>query len=86
MPDIEEIPLPNGGSIPGIGGGPLGPGRYCVNWIERTIKLIEEDLMPSQAVPLQIAQQPVTQNATAEVEVKPEAASVEEATESEPPA
>lgn len=41
MPDTEEITLHTAGSIPGIPGS-HGPGRYLVDWIERTITRIEE--------------------------------------------
>lgn len=37
----EEIFLPVGGLVPGIGGGWCGPGWYLVNWAERSIKQIE---------------------------------------------
>lgn len=36
---IEEIVLHSAGSIPGIPGS-HGPGRYLVNWLERTISPI----------------------------------------------
>jgi hypothetical protein len=43
MPDktTEEVLLPSAGSIPGIPGS-HAPGRYLVNWVERTATRIVE--------------------------------------------
>lgn len=35
-PTTQIVTLPTGGSIPGIPGS-HGPGRYIINWIERTL-------------------------------------------------
>lgn len=35
-PTIEHVTLPTGGSIPGIPG-MHAPGRYIINWLERTL-------------------------------------------------
>lgn len=39
-PTTETVTLPTGGSVPGIPG-THGPGRYIVNWIERTLTPLE---------------------------------------------
>lgn len=38
---LEEVTLHSAGAIPGIPGS-HGPGRYLVNWLERTISPIVE--------------------------------------------
>lgn len=40
-PTIEHVTLPTGGSIPGIPG-MHAPGRYIINWLERTLTPVVE--------------------------------------------
>ncbi len=49
MPDTEERTLHTAGTIPGFPGGIYGAGRYLLNWIERTVTRIEDDLAPDPA-------------------------------------
>jgi hypothetical protein len=78
-PTTETIPLPSGGSIPGIGGGALGPGTYVVDWLKRTEAAIEHmaeemHLIPAEPVPVvkPAPAEPATEQATAPMAVVPE--------------
>lgn len=52
-PNLEVVYLPTGGPIPGIPGGPLGPGGYIINWDDRTV-------LPSSQNPDQQIIEPTT--------------------------
>lgn len=89
QPATEIIHLPTAGSIPGIPGS-HGPGRYIINWVERTIaplvdaaesvvEHVEEALHPEESAPAPDAPADVPAS-----EPAPEAAPPEQAGESAP--
>lgn len=59
LPTAEVITLPSGGSIAGLPGS-HGPGTYLVDWLERTIRHIENVL--SESAPTQEAVEPTPEN------------------------